>query len=939
MKTNATTLLFTAAMILSTFSFAPAAKAAPGDLDLTFGGTGKVIASFGGLQGRAYASAVQADGKLVLAGSRSSSFFSGSQFLIARFGTNNLLDPTFGFGGKVVTPVTTNNNVAQAVAVQADGKIIAAGYAYQESTNSDFALVRYNPDGSPDTTFGTNGNGIVFTDPGQYAQITAIAIQADGKIVVDGFIGSPGVNNAGIALARYQTNGALDLNFGTGGIIAVPGGEYDALYGLMIQSDQKIVAVGSSGGAAFAIYRFTTNGTPDSSFGGGTGRVLTSVGTNNRLEQYHTVATQAGGVTVGDPDKIVAAGFYTDFSVFPWNTYQTLIRYNIDGTLDSSFGHSGIVTNLIGNGISQPVGVMVQGFFSQPRKITVGGSYSDGTSNYFAVNRYTDTGILDTTFGTGNSGKTVLAIGPATGNADAAATAMSTPAGTFIVSGYAGATESGYDFASVRFNSSGLVDTSFGTNGLLLSDVADGASQARAAAIQTDGKIVVVGHNSFLTNNSQNDRFALARFNPDGSADTSFGTGGKTTLSFGPSASDDANAVALQPDGKIIAAGSDSSGGFALARFNPNGSLDTSFGTNGMTTAQIGGGGAQISAIRLQSDGKILAGGYVNSGSSSFALARFTSNGILDTNFGSGGSVLTTFTAPLDLAFGIGTQPDGKIALAGTAISINGTTYTADFAVARYNTNGALDFSFGSLGRATGNVGGGTLDIGYAMAMQPDGKIVVAGAASLGTFAGPAAGNPSVNSFLALMRFNTNGTPDNSFGAGGSVITQVGAFSDFATSVALQTDGKILVTGASQSGFYKFFALRYTSNGVVDGSYGNGGTTLVDFGTSTNEVAYGLSLDSFGRAILSGDAGGAFAVARLQGDALAGPLLKIFLTSTNTAVIKWPYPSTGWNLRENTNLNAANWTTPSQNISNDGTNNFIVVSPPALTHFYRLQNP
>lgn len=937
MKINATTLLVTAAMLLSIFSLEPAAQAGPGDLDLTFGGTGKVIIGFGGLQGKAYASAVQPDGKLVLVGSSSSTFSLNSQFLIARFGTNNLLDPTFGVGGKVVTPLTTNSSVAQAVAVQADGKIIAAGYAYRKTTNSDFALVRYNSDGSHDTTFGTNGNGIVFTDFGQYAQITAIAIQADGKIVVDGFIGSPGVNNAGIALARYQTNGTLDLNFGTGGTIAVPAGEYDALYGLMIQSDQKIVAVGSGDGASFAIYRFTTNGTPDSSFGSGTGRVFTSVGTNDRLEQMHGVATQAGGITVGDPDKIVAAGFYTDFSGLPFNTYQTLIRYNIDGTLDSSFGHSGIVTNLVGNGISQPIGVLVQGFFSQPRKITVGGSYSDGTSNYFAVNRYTDSGILDTTFGAGNSGKTALAIGPATG--DAAATAMTTPAGTFIISGYAGAVGSGYDFASVRFNSSGLVDTSFGTNGLLLSDVADGASQARAAAIQTDGKIVVVGHNSFLTNNSQNDRFALARFNSDGSPDTSFGAGGKTTLSFPTDSGDDANAVALQPDGKIIAAGGDDAGGFALARFTSNGSLDASFGTNGMTTAQIGGGGAQISAIRLQSDGRILAGGFVSSASSSFALARFTSNGILDTNFGSGGSVVTTFPAPLDLAFGIGTQPDGKIALAGTAISINGSTYTADFAVARYNTNGALDFSFGSLGRATGNVGGGTLDIGYAMAIQPDGKIVVAGAASLGTFAGPAAANNSVNSFLAVMRFNTNGTPDNSFGTGGSAITQVGAFSDFATSLALQPDGKILVTGATQNGFYKFFALRYTTNGLVDSSYGNGGTALVDFGTGTNEIAYGLSLDSSGRAVLTGDAAGAFAVARLQGDVLAGPALRIFLTTTNTAVITWPYPSTGWNLRESTSLTAASWTVPSQNISNDGTNNFIVVSPPALNRFYRLQNP
>jgi uncharacterized delta-60 repeat protein len=194
-----------------------------------------------------------------------------------------------------------------------------------------------------------------------------------------------------------------------------------------------------------------------------------------------------------------------------------------------------------------------------------------------------------------------------------------------------------------------------------------------------------------------------------------------------------------------------------------------------------------------------------------------------------------------------------------------------------------------------------------------------------------------VNSFVALARFNTNGTPDTNFGNNGTVLSEVGSYSDYVLALALQPNGKILVTGASENGNYGWFIQRYNSDGSLDSTYGNNGVRFVSFGSGTNEYANAIALDSSGRAVVAGDAGGLFGVARLLQDASLVSL-KISLTPTNTALISWPYPSAGWNLQENSNLQTANWVTPAETVNNDGTNNFIVVNPRGNL-FFRLAQP
>lgn len=471
------------------------------------------------------------------------------------------------------------------------------------------------------------------------------------------------------------------------------------------------------------------------------------------------------------------------------------------------------------------------------------------------------------------------------------------------------------------------LDPTFAGSGKTLIGFDAAQSAAYAVAIQADGRIVVGG----ATNNeSGNSGLALARLNPNGALDLSFGVNGKVTT---PDV-DNASALAIQPDGKILVAGGFS--GFELARYNTNGSLDTAFGSNGIAKAL--GPSTAAQAVGIQADGKIVVSGHSQpSGPEEFAIARFNTNGTPDGAFGNAGTVLTLLETAA-VGYGGGIQPDGKSLLAGIAVSENGASTAADFAVVRYNTNGALDLTFGSLGRATNNAGGGTLDGAYAMAVQPDGKIVLAGAAGLGSFPGPLTANAVVNALVALTRLNTNGTPDTTFGNNGTVLTEVGAFSDYALAVALQPDGKILVAGASAKGNYEWFIQRYQPNGTIDPTYGANGVRFVDFGSGTNEFANAMALDSSGRAVVAGDAGGVFGVARLLPEA-APVSLKISLTSTNTALVSWPYPSAGWNLQQTGNLQTANWVTPPGTIGNDGTNNFMTITLPAGNLFFRLAQP
>lgn len=928
--------------------------AAPGDLDTSFNNVGYARTGFGQGSGFGYAAVVQSDGKLVIAGG-GSSLFIGTRFALARFNTNNLMDISFGVNGRVLTPVGLETNAsAYAVAAQPDGKLVVAGYGFDTTnrTSPKLALVRYLTNGMLDASFGIGGKVYQYPPGANSSYIDALALQSDGKIVVGGGFSLLNTNNTGTngcILVRFQTNGAVDTSFGNGGsaTVVVPGGS-GAVFGLLALTNGDLVAVGSdyatSGIENFVTMRFTTNGVLDSSFGSN-GIVLTYVSYPPFLYSVTAIAHQVV-LQPGNPQKLVVAG---EANLNNNAEGFAVVRYNMNGSLDTTFGNGGIVTNIFPP-VSAPTtsygeGVVVQ--TGPPTTITVGGyNYSGGENYYFCLARLTTNGTYDTTFGT-NGFVTLAFTNGSIGLFEAEAFAETTQAGKVLLAGLMTNPSEQFidDLSAVRFNANGTVDTIYGTQGSAAPGGSDLPAQARALALQPDGKVLVAGGatsilpavlglNPYIayTNN-----FSMVRYNADGSQDASFGSNGQVFITLTSGTNAQGNAVQIQPDGKaVVAGGAPPSIGsnlcFTLVRCATNGSLDGSFGHGGEVVTQIGSSNSSAEALLLQPDNKILSAGYAMSGTNTiFALARYLTNGALDSTFGGSGMVTPGLSSGNDEVFALVLQPDGKIVAAG----FGQDGLNSDFALIRLETNGAVDTSFGVFGRVTSEFVAGNSSVIYGLVQQSDGRLVAAGSTALGN-----------STYVALARYNTNGTLDTYFGLNGLVITQIGPISDYATSLALQADGKILVAAVSeQVGGNYAPILRYNSDGTLDDTYGTGGIAAVSFNqsvtfnTNDNDYPCAVLIDTSGRAVFAATVGQLFGVVRLQTDAVTPVALSISYTETNGIRVFWPATPSGWNLQQSTNLLSGVWTTPPETTNTTGTSNYIVVTQAVSRTFFRLVYP
>ncbi len=389
---------------------------------------------------------------------------------------------------------------------------------------------------------------------------------------------------------------------------------------------------------------------------------------------------------------------------------------------------------------------------------------------------YAAPGDLDTTFNPPNG------VATYDGGSNDYGSAVALQADGRIV--VAGLSDNGtdYDVLVLRYNTNGSLDTGFGTNGVATYDSGSG-DDGSAVALQADGKIVVAG----LSDNGTDGDVLVLRYNTNGSLDTGFGTNGVATYDSG--GGDSGDAVALQADGRIVVAGLSDNGTDAdvlVLRYDTNGSLDTGFGTNGVATYDSGSNDYGL-AVALQADGKIVVAGLSDNGKDADVLVlRYNTNGLLDTTFDTDG-VVTYDGGGWDHGFAVALQDDGKIVVAG--LSDNGTD--GDVLVLRYDTNGSLDTGFGTNGVVTYDSGSDEGGIGGAVALQADGRIVVASSASRSD-------NGTVIDVLVL-RYTTKGLLDTGFGTGG-VVTYDGGSIDVGSAVALQDDGKIVVAGWSDSG-------------------------------------------------------------------------------------------------------------------------------------------
>ena len=412
--------------------------AQPGTLDASFGNGGKVLTNVDQTRNVTNSVLVQPDGKIVVVGYCTPVDYSG-YFTLVRYNADGSIDNDFGLNGIVTTVINGDEDIAFSGALQADGKIIAAGYTWT-GTDYDFAMVRFNPDGTRDLTFGTSG--IVTTDfNGNNDEANQVLIQPDGHIFLAGHTGS-GLLGADMALAKYHSDGTLDQLFGVDGFVTIPVSEF------------------------------------------------------NLYDVARAITRQPDG-------KLVIAGFADAFDAVDASLISVLVvlRINDNGALDQTFGNLGVV------------------------KMAVG---ADAVGSSVVVS---------------NQGKIIVL-------AETKAVKYGTT-----------------DFTILRFSESGMLDPTFGTNGMTTTAFDNSDDTGQALILQPDQKILAAGYTA--KNNGSTVDFALARFNSDGILDNTFGNGGKVTVDF-QGGFDFGAAIALQKDGKIIMAGSARVGNdydFGLVRF------------------------------------------------------------------------------------------------------------------------------------------------------------------------------------------------------------------------------------------------------------------------------------------------------------------------------------------------------------------------------------
>ncbi len=673
------------------------------------------------------------------------SFLTALLILLALFGAaakhtsaavNNRLgelDPTFN---PVLLNSMVNNNksYANAVTVQPDGKILYAGLFLSVERQPRNYIVRFNADGTLDSSFDSGG-----TVDGY---INSIALQTDGKIIVAGkFSNVAGQPQQGIA--RLNADGSFDPTFR---VSFTPNALIENT-GIAIQTDGKIIFTGNFGQIAgqtrINFARVNTDGSLDTSFtapancfgrrvafqtdgkiivnsscGGSSG--ISRLNANGALDSSFTPGTGANGsvdaVVLQSDGKILVGGQFTTFNGLTRNGFA---RLNTNGSLDTAFNPN------------------VPQFFESPSiviqsdgKILVARKLSGIGGTDKSVLRFNADGTTDSTFDA-----------PADGTTYAIAAA---PDGTIYAGGLLATFQ---NFVLVQkpflhFNSNGSIDFAFDP---YVTSPDDAAIITNAVA-QLDGKILVRGQ---LIQVNRQPRRLLARVNADGSLDTTFTLAANVTISDG---THDDNALALQPDGKILINGNTSGGGFNRPiRLNADGSLDASFTSPSVDLS--------VTKIALQADGKILVGGGFTSigGQTRNGVARLNTNGSVDSfnpNFGGGNLFVGSLLV----------QPDGKIVVSGSFSSVNGTPRSANV---RFNNDGTIDSTF-----ANTNLGGGKY-----LAIQPDGKLIV----DEGGF---------------IVRVNADNTLDSGFNnVEFRISTNV---TGNVSTAAIQADGKILIGGSFQ---------------------------------------------------------------------------------------------------------------------------------------------
>src|SRR4051794_758653 len=699
--------------------------------------------------------------------------------------------------------------------------------------------------GDPDTSF--NGTGKVatgFGTPPFHAADSGNAAARDGsgRIYI---AGTTPANNDDLAVVRLTAAGLLDTSFGGGdGIVTtdVASGSDDLGTSVLIDTSGNVVVAGSTRTGDlesndYLVARYTSAGVLDAGFGGGDGIVVTDFGGGD---------DEGSGVAQLSNGNYVVAGFTdTDPSTDTSSYDFAVASYTPTGALDATFDGDGKLTTDFGSIDDQAFAVLATG----STFVVLGRTDPTGTdAGDFAVARYTSSsGAPDNSFDT--DGKQTVSVSGGPGNGDFGDALAVDGSGRLILAGSAGPGNG--DFAVARLSGTdGSPDATFDTDGKqTISSPSSGTTlgsqeQALAVAVQPDGKVLLAGIEY------SNPHWMFARLSDTGVPDAGFGTGGILLTPFGPTSSSTTQADAVFVDASNIVATGTADDNFAAARYaTADGALDTTFGPN--TTGEVEvdvvspvPSSETATDMAIQPDGKTVVVGPTDAGQTvqtkgdeEFGVARYNADGTLDQGFGVGGPegdglVATNFddnidgTGTDDTPTGVALQSDGKIVVAGRTDPAGADQ--GDFAVARYNADGTPDTDFGGDGLVTTDFGGANGDSASGVAIEgtpgsPDFRIVAAGTKTV-SFS---------NQIVAVAAYGDDGTPDSTFSGDGMQTTDLTSVYPTA-GVALQPDGKVVVA-ATQGDFFPpgpvdFALVRYDTTGSPDGTFGGGdGIVKTDF--------------------------------------------------------------------------------------------------------------
>lgn len=652
--------------------------------DESFGRHGIVTTDFNGLDDAATSISLQQDGKIILGGIATSFVNDGGNsnvynMVISKYNTDGTPDKTFNSTGFVWAPdnYLTLTDFSTLIKVQADSKIIAT----RSTDEYGLVMIRFNSNGSIDNSFNLNTN---LQTPDSTFIAKAVVIQTDGKIIIGGYWNW--ALSTDFSLYRFTNIGLSDISFGKQGhVITDFRGYPDFLNGLALQTDNKIVAVGSASNGsnnAFAVARYNANGSPDNTFDGD-GKRMAFIGSYNVYPLSLSLLAN---------NKIIAAGYNEP----PAGNNIVLAKYNIDGSFDDSFHVNGTITENFKQGSTVYTSTVEQ----PDGKVIAAGYLFNGNDYDFLISRFNTNGSFDKSF-SGDGNKT---ISFSNSNDYAFAVALQKD-GKVIVSGQAINNNNNADFALARLNVDGTVDNSFDGDGKQTTDISTNDNGSHML-IQADGKILVGANNILL------------RYSATGALDPSFnGTGRLNSII-------PVNDFALQSTGKIIIGGYHGFN-FALARYNTNGTIDNSFSQDGLVETnlypnveydgynQYFGVGKSVA---IQKDDKIIlageAGRYERYGKAiNIGVARYDKDGVPDNSFSDDGiqfvdySVYETNYAPYSQQPQIVLQNNNAIIIKSNLYknqpqsnSGNVMALWLGFCTTRLTAQGALDNSFGKAG-------------------------------------------------------------------------------------------------------------------------------------------------------------------------------------------------------------------------------------------------